>query len=403
MKKLTYLSSLIATIFLFSSPAYAVCDGCVVNAVQTASTSIVTAINTGVSALSNLLNELDTHLSSVGSKISESIVQTGNMQRELAIEARQQSEQARINRETALPIDTCALSGSNYARQAQQSAHIRASSYRPGNTSALAPIKNSVLNKALSAPAPSIEASRRMSAAIHQTTYCNATEVKLDYPGCSPSALPDGDANVESLFTGAGLPGKEADLTFTPEQEEAARAYARLSLDAQPPENMTRAEANTEAGKLYLAMQKAYQANLSSSEKAFFDEIASHMPFPGSAKLISELKNAEAAAQYFDATASRIAKQTGTMSLAELEAFEVGRRWRNPHWVVEMSVQANPIQLAREQLFIHAFLADMQYQQLQKTKHIEVLLGQLLAATLRANDRMQLEIQLSRVRATNAR
>src|SRR5260364_459220 len=93
-------------------------------------------------------------------------------------------------------------------------------------------------------------------------------------------------------------------------------------------------QARTEKVRLYLAMQKAYQTSISSSEKAMFDEIASHTPFPGSAQLIREIKKSDAAARYFDATASRTAKRTGAMSLSELQDFEAGRRWRNPYWVV---------------------------------------------------------------------
>src|SRR5260363_14159 len=70
------------------------------------------------------------------------------------------------------------------------------------------------------------------------------------------------------------------------------------------------------------------------------------------------------AARYFDATASRTAKRTGAMSLSELQDFEAGRRWRNPYWVIEMAAQADPVQLAREQLFTNAFIAELQYQRL---------------------------------------
>src|SRR5260363_243560 len=98
-------------------------------------------------------------------------------------------------------------------------------------------------------------------------------------------------------------------------------------------------------------MQKSYQTNISSSEKTMFDEIATQTPFTGSAQRIRENKQSDAAARYLDATVSRTAKRTGAMSLSELQDFEAGRRWRNPYWIVEMAAQADPVQLAREQLF----------------------------------------------------
>ncbi|PCE30045.1 hypothetical protein BZL54_23050 [Burkholderia ubonensis subsp. mesacidophila] len=311
---------------------------------------------------------------------------------------RQQLEE-RINRETELPLDPCATSSSNYAGQAVKSTNSKSSSYRPGGST----VSSAPLNKALNGAPAAVEASRRASLSIHQAKYCSAIEVQQGYPGCSSSNMPDADASADSLFTGAGKPGKDADMTFTTEQEEAARAYIRMSVDPQPPESISKAEAGTEAGKLYIAMQKAYQANITSAQKSMNDELASHMPFPGSAKLIQELKQADAAAKYFDATASSVAKSTGTMSLAELQEFEAGRRWRNPYWQIEFATLADPTKLAREQLFVSAFMADIQYQQFAKSKHIDVLLGQILAALTRTGDRPAIEAQLQRVRATNAR
>ncbi|SEI14759.1 conjugal transfer protein TraW [Paraburkholderia hospita] len=403
MKKFISLSVLAAGTLMSSSSAYALCDGCVVSAVQLASTMISGTITSVVgslgSSLSTILNEIDTDIAGVGSKISDSLVQASNTQREMAVEVQRQQEMDRVARETELPIDPCATSSSNYAMQAVHSANATASGYRPGGAS----VSSAPLNKALNGPAPAVEASRRASTAIHQAKYCTAIEIQLGYPGCSSSTMPDGDANADSLFTGAGMPGKDADLTFTKDQEEAARAYARMSIDSNPPENISKAEASTEVGKLYMAMQKAYQANMSSAQKAMNDEIASHMPFPGSAQLIQDIKQSDAAAQYFNATASSVAKSTGTMSLAELEEFEAGRRWRNPYWQIEFAALADPTKLAREQLFVSAFMADVQYQQFQKSKHIDVLLGQILAALERSGDRPALEVQLQRVRASNAR
>ncbi|KVO15137.1 hypothetical protein WJ74_10810 [Burkholderia ubonensis] len=400
MKKIVSVSVLSAAALMQSSSAYAVCDGCVVGAVQAASTAIVGSVAALGSALSTILHEIDTDVASIGSKVSDSIVQAAKTQREMALEVQRQQERDRVSRETELPIDPCATSTSNYAVQASRSTNATASSYRPGGG---ASVSSAPLNKALNGPAPSVEASRRASTAIHQAKYCTAVEVQLGYPGCSTSSMPDADANADSLFTGAGMPGKDADLTFTKDQEEAARAYARMSIDPNPPENISKAEATTEVGKLYIAMQKAYQANMSSAQKAMNDEIASHMPFPGSAQLIQDIKQSDAAAQYFNSTASSVAKSTGTMSMAELMEFEAGRRWRNPYWQIEFAALADPTKLQREQLFVSAFMADLLHQQLQTSKHIDVMLGQVLAALTRSGDRPALEVQLQRVRASNAR
>ncbi|TDY51835.1 hypothetical protein BX592_106129 [Paraburkholderia rhizosphaerae] len=388
-----------AALLSLSSSAFAVCDGCVVGAVKEAEITLQTAIASLGSSLTTLLNEIDTDIASIGSKLSDSVVQAANTQREMSLEVQRQQEMDQVARETELPLDPCATSSSNYAVQAVSGAASTSSSLRPGG----AHVSYPPLEKALNSPAPSVEASRRASASIHGDNYCTPLEFQLGYPGCKASQLPDGDADVDSIFIGAGMPGKGVDLTFTQQQQDAARAYARMSIDPQPPESINKAEAGTEAGKLYIAMQKAYQANISSAIKPINDLIGSRQPFNGSAQLIQDLKQSDAAAQYFNATASSVAKSTGTMSLAELEDFEAGRRWRNPYWQIEFGAIADPTKLMRELLFTTAFLADQTHKHVELQRQTNVLLGQLLASNERGVDRTAIETQLQRVRVTNAR
>ncbi|MGN6232421.1 MAG: conjugal transfer protein TraW [Trinickia sp.] len=384
-----------------STNAYAICDGCVVAAVTTAQIALVAAIGSLGSALEYELNSIDSDIEAIGGKNSATSTMASNTQREMTAQTQQQGEIDSTLQETELPLDPCATSTSNYAMQAVHSVNTTASSYRPGGG---APVSSTPLQKALNSYTPSVEASRRASTAIHEASYCNANEVALGYPGCSPSSMPDGDASADSLYSGAGMPGKDVDLTFTPQEIEAARAYERMSIDPEPPQYITRAEAGTEVGKLYIAMQKAYMANVTSAQNTLNTMIASRAPFPGSAQLISDINaSSDSAQRYFNANASPVAKSTGTMSLAELEDFEAGRRWRNPYWQIEMGAVADPTKLAREQLYTTAFMADMAYQSFQRSQHMEVLLSQILAVMERTGERPMLEAQLQRVHATNAR
>ncbi|BDB30498.1 hypothetical protein Tamer19_42710 [Cupriavidus sp. TA19] len=388
-----------------SPSAYAVCDSCVVGAVQYAGALITTTINTSTSSLAgtltNAINMLSTNVANVGSKISDAVVQSANQQREIQIETQRRAEKERVERETELPIDPCSNSSGNYASQATVATGGKSSGYRRGGGGGSS-VSSPVLNKALNDPIPSPEVARRQSHAIHTAKYCNAVEMRLGYPGCSGSSMPDADANVESILTGAGMPGKDPELTFSTEQEEAARAYARLSLDPHPPQNITKAEAATEQGKSYIALQKMYQANMSAAEKIQFDLIASRMPFPGSNKLIQEIKKADHAAKYFDMTASKQAKN-GSMSLTEMLDFESGRRFRNPYWVVAMAAEASPEKLQREMIFMQAYSNELQLQNLRMMEKVGVALGQLLAAQTRTEMRPTIEAQLLRAQSTNAR
>lgn len=391
-----------------SDSAYAECDGCVVSAVTMASTTITGAITALGTTLQTMLTEIDNDIAAVGAKQAGTSALNGNTQREMASQVQQQSEIDQANRETQLPIDPCSTSGSNYAMQAAHAANKAASSYRPGGsyTPSSGGSGGTTLAHMLNAEAapPPVESSRRASTAIHESLYCSAQEVSLGYPGCSSSQMPDADANADSLFIGAGMPNKDTDLNFTPQQIDAAHAWERMATDPEPPQSITKAEANTEAGKIYIAMQKAYQANVSTAENSINMMIAQRAPFSGSAQLISDINQSNQAAQlYFQANESPNAKALGQLSWEELENFEAGRRWRNPYWIIQMGAQADPTQLAREQLFTTAFISDMAYQNEQHSEHIEVLLGEILAEMTRANERGALDAQLQKVHATNAK
>jgi len=377
----------------------AVSDVPLTKVVATGFTALSTALSTVGTSLSTILEEIDSDIGGIGAKLAGSSVLASNTQREMAVEIQRQQEIDKMTLATELPIDPCATSGSNYAMQAVQGAHTTASSFRPGGS---ATVSSAPLQKALNSPAPSVEASRRATAAIHQATYCNANEISLGYANCTASTMPDGDANADSLYVGAGLPGKAPDLTFTPAQIEAARAYARVSIDPEPPQNITQAESGTEMGKLYIAMQKAYQANISSAQTELNNQIAAHTPFPGSTQLISDINSSsDSAQQYFNASASPVAKSTNTMSLAELEDFEAGRRWRNPFWQIEMGAVADPTKLEREQVFTTAFIADQIHLLATSQERTNVLLAQILASNERAIDRPAVEAQLQRTHAAN--
>jgi hypothetical protein len=61
---------------------------------------------------------------------------------------------------------------------------------------------------------------------------------------------------------------------------------------------------------------------------------------------------------------------------------------------------ADPTKLAREQLFTTVFIADIDYQNMRRSQHIEALLAQLLASQERATALPKVEAQLARVNAT---
>jgi hypothetical protein len=87
------------------------------------------------------------------------------------------------------------------------------------------------------------------------------------------------------------------------------------------------------------------------------------------------------------------------MSLAELQDFEAGRRFRNPYWMIAMGAEADPTKLQRELIMMQAFTNEMLYQQLRRQEQQDIRLGLILASLTRSEMAPRLEAQRARVAA----
>ncbi|NKJ47351.1 hypothetical protein CIC12_11460 [Burkholderia sp. SG-MS1] len=134
LRKTVLCAALAGTTMLSTSSAYAVCDGCVVSAVEQSALTIGNIIQALGTSFTTLFNEIDTDIASVGTKVSNAVTRASDSQREMALEVQRQQEMDQVARETELPIDPCATSPSNYAVQAVSGAASISSSLRPGGS-----------------------------------------------------------------------------------------------------------------------------------------------------------------------------------------------------------------------------------------------------------------------------
>ncbi|WP_339329388.1 conjugal transfer protein TraW [Pantoea deleyi] len=97
----------------------------------------------------------------------------------------------------------------------------------------------------------------------------------------------------------------------------------------------------------HLTALTQYKSMQSAAMQPQLDMVAASQPQDATQAALTEARQAPSAESYFQQTASAQAKQTGTMSEREFEAFEVGRRYANTAWVTDLQAMDGD-NLARE-------------------------------------------------------
>lgn len=336
--KSSTLAVLISTVFV--SPAKAsgwpVVDALLIAAVNTLNASVV-AMNTSIS---NLLYNMGSAVNQNGQKVASTVEATAKAQREFDTiqQTNTRLEDARQRYDVLSSI--CAESGSGGAVQVADYADTARAGLRPGGT---ATIGNRGIANAVNSPSVSqaIDASR--SAKIH-AQYCDADDFAA-YGGAqvcpaASSTMPGADKRFDSIQGGGGPNGKRADLTFSPEQTDAARMYLQNSVRRSIGPQLHKVEADTAAGAQYIGLMNQYNAISSAAAAPVEQRIADSQPNPVTRELLKEsLKSASASAFYALVTSQRV-KNSGTMSAREFENFEVGRRYANTAYQTDLQAMA---------------------------------------------------------------
>ncbi|WP_369436492.1 conjugal transfer protein TraW [Cronobacter sakazakii] len=129
-------------------------------------------------------------------------------------------------------------------------------------------------------------------------------------------------------------------------------AYANNSAKLDAGRTPGKGEIQTATGQEYQGLLTQYKAIQSAAMQPQLDMVAASQPQEATQAALTEARQAASAESYFQQTASAQAKQTGTMSEREFEAFEVGRRYANTAWVTDLqSMDGDNLarELARQQ------------------------------------------------------
>ena len=277
-------------------------------------------------------------------KVTTAVTEAARTQREAENFNRQADRLEKARAAYTVPDSICSESASGTASQVSRATRAAASKLAGGSGVSSAAVRETLA----SLPVSPRQGGYR-SALIH-AAYCTAEEAEL-YGGTglcpSVSPLPGGDTEARSLYDGAGPAGKEPELTFTQAQTDAAMAYVNNSAKLDAGRTPGKGEIQTATGQEYQGLLTQYRAMQSAAMQPQLDMVAASQPQDATQAALTEARQVPSAESYFQQTASAQAKQTGTMSEREFEAFEVGRRYANTAWVTDLQAMDGD-NLARE-------------------------------------------------------
>lgn len=356
------------------------------------------ALDTMNSTLGEILSseqETGTAVVQSGEKTATAITEAARTQREAENFNRQADRLEKARSSYTVPDSICSESASGTAAQVSQATRAAASKLASGRGVSSAAVRDTLA----SLPTTPRQGGYR-SAFIH-AAYCTAEEAKLyGGTGLCPgvSQLPGGDTEVRSLYDGAGEPGKEADLTFNQAQTDAGMAYINNSAKLDAGRTPGKGEIQTATGQEYQGLLTQYKAMQSSAMQPQLEMVAASQPQDATRDVLNEVRQSPSAESYFQQTASEQAKQTGTMSEREFEAFEVGRRYANTAWVTDLQAMEGD-NLTRElarQLAASNWLALGIKNELRQAN---IISGQRLAIAAKAEYAPQLQALSSQMSA----
>lgn len=341
-------------------------------------TVIQPALGTMQTTLAEILSaetETGTAVVQSADKVTTAVTEAARTQREAENFNRQADRLEKARAAYTVPDSICSESASGTAAQVSQATRAAASRLAGGSG-----VSSAAVRETLASLPTSPRQGGYRSALIH-AAYCTEVEAKL-YGGTglcpSVSALPGGDTEARSLYDGAGPAGKDPELTFTQAQTDAAMAYVNNSAKLDAGRTPGKGEIQTATGQEYQGLLTQYKAMQSAAMQPQLDMVAASQPQDATQAALTEARQAPSAESYFQQTASAQAKQTGTMSEREFEAFEVGRRYANTAWVTDLQAMDGDNltrEMARQQSLANWLALGIK----NELRQANIISGQLLA------------------------
>lgn len=194
----------------------------------------------------------------------------------------------------------------------------------------------------------------------------------------------DADIRAETLFDGPQEKGaEELKLTVTSQpntpERDARKAIVQQYSDPISPPGISASAASTSEGVAYIGALSSYNAIASLSSKPTRDwdlmTSASRSTLGALDVLVNDQTTSKFVTEHLKESFPNWSSEG--ISPVELMFLEVEKRVGNPDWFTYMA-GADDVQKAAEVPYILAYQSRMMFQQLQETRRLNVLLGQLL-------------------------
>jgi hypothetical protein len=158
--------------------------------------------------------------------------------------------------------------------------------------------------------------------------------------------------------------------------------YTQNSIRRSIGPQLRKGEADTVSGAQYVGLMNQYNAIISAAADPQDQRIADSQPNPATKDLLSDALQAPSAATYYNQVASSQAKATGLMSAREFETFEVGRRYANTAYQMDLQSMSGD-NLIREQVRVASLNNWLVLGLKNEVERGNIINGQILASQAR--------------------
>lgn len=353
----------------------------IIAAINSMNAAVNASINAMNSSVSTLLYQVGTAVTQSGDKIVSAIEANGSSQRNFMVSQATSSRMLNAKVAYSVPDNICSESASGRASSVRNSSATSKTKTRSGGGGT---ISSKSISQYYNDPPKMPEIDSAISAKIH-SEYCDKADY-ASYGGSQAcpqvSQMAGADKRLDTLLIGAGEEDKKPDLTFNQKQIDAGYIYIQNSAKRSISPTLLKGESDTVAGSQYIGFMNQYQAVLSAATDPLEQLLADSMPNETATQALKEALKSPSAIYYWTQSASPEALNSGKVSAREYEAFEVGRRYANPHYaqdLQEMSVE----NLLREQIRVSAHTNWILFELKNEVRRSNVINGLQLASTAR--------------------
>jgi hypothetical protein len=159
--------------------------------------------------------------------------------------------------------------------------------------------------------------------------------------------------------------------------------YLQNSIHRSMGRELGKGEASSPKGIEYVGLRTQFESVVDAAGFPQRQVIADRRANPTTRDLLNDALQAASAQTYYKATASQYAKQVGYVSYAELEQFEVGRRYANTDYQTDLQAMRGD-NLLREQIRVANLTNWLLLESKNATQQGTIINGQILATLARA-------------------